>query len=177
MQDTFWLKDGRLPRTHTSAAQIPSMQGKTPPVRYIIPGRVFRNERTDASHETNFYQLEGFVIDTAITLANLKGTLTDFIHKMYGSDRRLKFVPSYFPYVEPGLEVYMEWKGGWLELLGAGMIHPGVIQNMDLDPDRYQGFAFGLGIDRMVMLTHGIDDVRYVYSGNLRFLKQFKETV
>lgn len=176
MHDTFWLTDGRLPRTQTSAHQIPAMKGQKPPVRFLVPGRVFRNEATDATHETTFTQLEGFVIDETANLAQLKGTLTSFIHTMYGSQTDIRFVPGYFPFVEPGLEVFMEFKGKWVEMLGAGMIHPGVLENMGVDPEKYQGFAFGMGIDRMVMLGHGIDDIRYLYSGNLRFLRQFGGT-
>lgn len=173
MHDTFWLTDGRLPRTHTSAYQVPSMKNRKPPVRLLIPGRVFRNESTDSTHETSFYQLEGFVIDKNISLAHLKWTLTNFAEEIYGADTEVKFVPAYFPFVEPGLEMYVKVNGSWLEMLGAGMIHPGVLENMNVDPNRYQGYAFGLGIDRLVMLAHGIDDVRRFYRGNLRFLYQF----
>ncbi|MBI2590137.1 phenylalanine--tRNA ligase subunit alpha [Candidatus Berkelbacteria bacterium] len=174
LHDTFWLIDGRLPRTQTSAHQIPAMCNRKPPVRFLIPGRVFRNEATDATHETTFHQLEGFVIDTTVSFAHLKGTLTEFIHKLYGADASVRFVPGYFPFVEPGLEVFMQIKGSWLEIGGAGMIHPGVLKNMGVDPEHFQGYAFGMGIERLVMLLHGIDDVRLFYSGNLRFLKQFK---
>jgi len=173
MQDTFWLKDGRLPRTQTSAFQIPAMQSRKPPVRLIVPGRVFRNESTDATHETTFYQLEGFVIDKETSLAQLKWTLEHFAHTLYGSDIEIQFIPAYFPFVEPGLEMYAKVKGTWVEMLGAGMIHPGVLENMGVNPSYHQGFAFGLGIDRLVMLAHGIDDVRRLYSGDLRFLTQF----
>lgn len=174
MQDTFWLKDGRLPRTQTSAHQVPGMQDKTPPVRLLVPGRVFRNEATDATHETTFHQLEGFVIDESTSLAHLKDTLTRFLQAMYGADTDVRFVPGYFPFVEPGLEVFMRWGDTWLEILGAGMIHPEVLEKMGVDPERYQGFAFGMGVERLVMLGHGIDDIRHFYSGNLRFLKQFE---
>ncbi len=177
LQDTFWLKDGRLPRTHTSAAQVPSMQGRKPPVRFIIPGRVFRNERTDARHETTFYNLEGLVIEEAANLASLKGTLIEFFRAMYGDTQTIRFMPDYFPYVEPGIQAFTNFQGKWMEVLGAGMVHPRVLENMGVNPSQYQGFAFGMGIDRMVMLAHGIDDIRYLYSGNLRFLRQFKETV
>lgn len=173
MQDTFWLTDGRLPRTQTSAHQVPGMKGQTPPVRFLVPGRVFRNEATDATHETTFHQLEGFVIDETTSLANLKDTLNRFLKTMYGADTEVRFIPSYFPFVEPGLEAYMRRDDSWLEVLGAGMIHPEVIEKMGLDPAKYQGFAFGMGLERLVMLGHGIDDIRHLYSGNLRFLKQF----
>lgn len=173
MQDTFWLKDGRLPRTHTSAYQIPAMVGKKPPVRFIVPGRAFRNEATDATHEIMFMNLEGVAIDEHVTLANLKGTLLQFLQGIYGADTELRFVPSYFPFVEPGLEVYAKLGDRWLEIGGAGMIHPGVLKNMGVNPERYQGFAFGMGIDRLVMLRYGIEDIRLLYNGNLRFLEQF----
>jgi phenylalanyl-tRNA synthetase alpha chain len=151
------------------------MKTRKPPVRLLIPGRVFRNEATDATHETHFYQLEGFVIDEGISLAHLKGVLSEFVAHMYGSDTKVKFIPAYFPFVEPGIEMYIQLNGRWLEMGGAGMIHPEVIKNMGLNPDKYQGFAFGWGIDRLVMLAHGIDDIRYLYNGSLRFLHQFQE--
>lgn len=176
MQDTFWMTDGRLPRTHTSAHQIPAMKDTKPPVRFIIPGRAFRNEATDATHEIMFLNLEGIAIDAIgkVTLAHLKGTLMQFLKVMYGSDVEVKLVPSFFPFTEPSLEIYAKVKERWIEMGGAGMIHPEVLTNMGLNPDKYQGFAFGMGIDRLVMLQHGIDDIRYFYSGNLRFLKQFE---
>ena len=174
MFDQFYLSDGRVPRAHTSAHQVPSMKNRKPPVRFIIPGRVFRNEATDATHEIMFHQLEGFVIDENVSLANLKHTLLTFLQTMYGSDAAIRFVPSYFPFVEPGLEIYAKLGEKWLEIGGAGMIHPGVLKNMGVDPEKYQGFAFGMGIDRLVMLQHGVEDIRLFYNGNLRFLEQFK---
>ena len=173
MQDTFWLKDGRLPRTHTSAFQVPSMKDRKPPVRLLIPGRVFRNEATDSTHEALFYQLEGFVIDEQVSLAQLKWSLANFATKLYGADTEVKFFPSYFPFVGPGLEMHVKVNGRWLEMLGAGMIHPEVLEKMKVDPKKYQGYAFGLGIDRLVMLAHEVDDIRRFYRGNLRFLYQF----
>lgn len=175
MQDTFWFNNGMLPRTHTSAFQIPAMKNKKPPVRFLIPGRVFRNEATDATHEVTFYQLEGFVIDKSVNLANLKATLQNFLKIMYGSDIETKFLPSYFPFVEPGLEVHIKLGNRWLEVMGAGMIHPGVIKNMGLNQNTFQGFAFGMGIDRLVAVANNIEDIRHFYSGNLRFLEQFGE--
>lgn len=175
MQDTFWFNNGMLPRTHTSAFQIPAMKNKKPPVRFLIPGRVFRNEATDATHEVTFYQLEGFVIDKSVNLANLKATLQNFLKIMYGSDIETKFLPSYFPFVEPGLEVHIKLGNRWLEVMGAGMIHPGVIKNMGLNQNTFQGFAFGMGIDRLVAIANNIEDIRHFYSGNLRFLEQFGE--
>lgn len=151
------------------------MKGQTPPVRFIIPGRAFRNEATDATHEIMFLNFEGVAIDGIgkVTLAHLKGTLLEFLHAIYGPEVAVRFVPSYFPFTEPSLEIYARVLGRWIEMGGAGMIHPEVIHNMGLDPDMHQGFAFGMGLDRLVALAHGIDDIRYLYSGNLRFLKQF----
>lgn len=174
MHDTFWLMDGRLPRTHTSAYQIPAMVGRKPPVRFVIPGRAFRNEATDATHEIMFVNFEGMAIDRGISLANLKGTLTTFMQTMYGADTAIRFVPSYFPFVEPGLEIYAKIKDRWIEMGGAGMIHPGVLENMGVNPVQYSGFAFGMGVDRLVLLKYGIEDIRLLYSGNLRFLTQFR---
>ena len=174
MHDTFWLTDGRLPRTHTSAFQIPAMKDKQLPVRFVVPGRAFRNEATDQTHEIMFMNFEGVAIGTDVSLANLKATLLNFLQTMYGADADLKFVPSYFPFVEPGLEVYAKLGEKWLEIGGAGMIHPGVLKNMGVDPEKYQGFAFGMGIDRLVMLQYGVEDIRLFYNGNLRFLEQFK---
>lgn len=173
MHDTFWLTDGRLPRTHTSAFQIPAMKDRKPPVRFLIPGRAFRNEATDSTHEIMFMNLEGVAIGTDVSLANLKATLQTFLQTMYGAQTELKFVPSYFPFVEPGLEIYAKLGNKWLEIGGAGMIHPGVLTNMGVNPDKYQGFAFGMGIDRLVMLQYGIEDIRLFYNGNMRFLEQF----
>jgi phenylalanyl-tRNA synthetase alpha chain len=176
MHDTFWLTDGRLPRTHTSAYQIPAMQGRTPPVRFVVPGRAFRNEATDATHEIMFMNFEGIAIDRNVSLAHLKGTLLRFMREVYGADADVRFVPSYFPFVEPGLEIYTKIKGRWVEMGGAGTIHPRVLTNMGVDQTKYQGFAFGMGIDRLVMMKYGVEDVRHLYSGNLRFLGQFRLT-
>ena len=176
MHDTFWLTDGRLPRTHTSSYQIPAMKDRQPPVRFVVPGRAFRNEATDQTHEIMFVNFEGVAISEDISLAHLKGTIQTFMQSMYGSDTLVKFVPSYFPFVEPGLEIYAKVGTRWIEMGGAGMIHPGVLKNMGVDPKKYQGFAFGMGVDRLVMLKYGIEDIRLLYSGNLRFLQQFKLT-
>ncbi len=176
MHDTFWLIDGRLPRTHTSAYQIPAMQGRRPPVRFVIPGRAFRNESTDATHEIQFLNFEGLAIDRNVSLAHLKGTLLRLMREVYGADADVRFVPSYFPFVEPGLEIYAKIRDRWVELGGAGMIHPGVLTNMGVDPGQYQGFAFGMGLDRLTMMQYGVEDVRHFYSGNLRFLGQFRLT-
>jgi len=173
MQDTFWLKNGKLLRTHTSNGQVRYAETRKPPIRAVFPGQVYRNEATDFKHETSIYQLEGLCIDKGIQVGHLFGTLEHFFKKMYGDDTEIRFQPSYFPFVEPGFEVEAKYKGKWIELLGAGMVHPKVIQNMKIDPKIYSGFAFGMGIDRLVMLKYGIEDIRNLRSGDLRFLKQF----
>jgi len=176
MQDTFWLTDGRVMRTHTSAMQVRAMEKRRPPVRILVPGRVFRHEATDISHEANFYQLEGFAIDKDICLADLIGTLEFFMKKYYGSRIQTRVRPGYFPFTEPSMEMDIRWPASreWLELLGAGMIHPKVLENMGVSADKWQGFAFGLGLDRLMMLESGLRDIRLSYTGDLRFLKQFE---
>jgi phenylalanyl-tRNA synthetase alpha chain len=139
----------------------------------VAPGRVFRNEATDAKHETTFIQLEGLYIDKGVKVGHLVWTLETFFRKLYGEGTKIRIKPSFFPFVEPGFEVDVQYQGKWFELLGAGMVHPNVIKNMNLDPEKYSGFAFGMGIDRLVILKHCIDDIRLFNSGNLRFLKQF----
>lgn len=198
MQDTFWIKTGEKPmvdehghsarpvmRTHTSPMQIRHMldvvqQGRdlsTNPIMIIVPGRVFRNEATDATHEAQFYQVEGLVVGEHISLAHLKGTLLEFFKQFSGPDTDIRFRPSFFPFVEPGIEVdvKMKKKDGtvdYVEVLGAGLVHPNVLRNCGIDPDVYSGFAFGFGIDRMVMLGTGLTDIRYLYQGDLR-INQF----
>lgn len=185
LMDTFWLNDSRLLRTHTSAGQARVMTGKNPPFRILIPGRVFRREATDASHETTFYQFEGMMVDKNITLAHLKGVIATALKKILRrSDLKFTFRPSYFPFVEPGLETHVSCffcKNGcsvckgtrWIEVLPAGMIHPNVLKNVGVDPKKYQGFAFGGSIDRLAMLRFGINDIRLLWSGDPHFLKQF----
>ncbi len=173
MQDTFWLKDGRVLRTQTSPVQIRFMEKNNPPLRIIAPGKVFRNEATDATHVTQFFQLEGLVIDKNISLADLKGTMDTLFKRIFGSDVEIYFRPSFFPFTEPSAEVFMKWKGKMLEMGGAGMVHPNVLKEVGLDPKEWRGFAFGMGIDRMVMQKFGIDDVRLLYSGDLRLINQF----
>ncbi|MFA5107068.1 MAG: phenylalanine--tRNA ligase subunit alpha [Patescibacteria group bacterium] len=177
--------DQLLLRTHTSPVQVRTMLERRPPVRIIVPGRVFRHEATDASHECTFYQCEGLVIDKGIRVTDLIGTLKAFLQSVYGEQVRIRVRPEYYPFVEPGLDVDMSCilcggKGcsvckqrGWLEMLGSGMVHPVVLKNMRIDPAVYSGFAFGLGIDRLMMLYYGIPDIRLAYSGDLRFLSQF----
>jgi len=173
MQDTFWLKDGRLLRTQTTNSQVRYGEKHKPPIKVIVPGNVYRNEATDYKHESTIMQMEGLYIDKNVSVGHLFWTLTEFFKKMYGDNTKIRFRPSFFPFVEPGFEVDALYKGKWLELLGAGMVHPVVIKNMGIDPEKYSGFAFGLGIDRLAMLKFGIEDIRHFRSGDLRFLKQF----
>jgi len=175
----------RLLRTHTSPAQIRVMEEKQPPIRVIVPGRCYRYEATDATHESMFYQVEGLAIDKNITMADLKGTLFEFCRCLFGEERKVRFRCDYFPFVEPGAEVAIECLAchgagcrvcgytGWVEILGAGMVHPDVLRRGDIDPEVYSGFAFGMGVERMPMLRYGIDDIRLFYGNDLRFLKQF----
>ncbi len=184
MWDTFWLKDKEalerlLLRTHTSPVQIRYMEEHEPPIRIIAPGKVFRYEATDATHETQFYQFEGLMIGKDVSLANLKGVLSEFFEKVFGRKMEVRFRPSYFPFTEPSVEIDIGWtdsKGNvekWIEVMGAGMIHPEVLRAGGIDPDKWQGFAFGGGVDRFVMLKYGIPDVRTLYTGDLRVVKQF----
>lgn len=187
LHDTFYVADGKglLLRTHTSPVQLRAMEKRKPPVRLISPGRVFRHEATDASHETTFTNVEGLVIDRGVRVTDLLGTLKHFFKEMFGPQIKTRFRPHYYPFVEPGMDVDMfclfcRGKGctickhsGWLEMLGSGMVHPTVLKNMRVDPKKYTGFAFGFGVDRMVMLYYGIDHIRLLHSGDLRFLKQF----
>jgi len=182
--DTFWLEEnnlGELLRTHTSNVQIHHMEAQEPPIRIIAPGKVFRYEGTDATHETQFFQVEGLLIDKDITMGDLKGTLEHFFTELFGEDMEVRLRPSFFPFVEPGVEVDMRrmnlsgaGKGNpWIEVLGAGMVHPKVLENVGIDPRAYQGFAFGVGIDRLLMLKYGVSDIRLLYNGDLRIVEQF----
>lgn len=176
MWDTFWLKEkGLLLRTHTSPVQIHYMETHQPPFQIIVPGRVFRYEATDASHEFNFYQVEGLMVGETVTLANFKFVVESFFEKFFeGKKIQFRFRPSYFPFVEPGLEVDIKFGGGaWLEVMGAGMVHREVFDAVRYNPDGVQGFAFGMGLDRLAMIKHNIPDIRLFYSGDLRFVKQF----
>lgn len=178
MWDTFWLKEnniGQLLRTHTSNVQIRYMEQHEPPLRILAPGKVFRYEATDATHEAQFYQLEGLAVGKDITFTNLSWILDTFLKRFFGEDVEVKLRPSFFPFVEPGVEVDIKMPGSdtWLEVLGAGMVHPNVLKACNINPDEYSGFAFGMGIDRLVMLRLGIPDVRMFYQGDLRFLQQF----
>ncbi len=182
MQDTFFVKTGspkekKVLRTHTSPVQIRYMETHTPPIRIIVPGKVYRNEATDVTHEAQFYQLEGLMVDVDVTLGTLKGVLETFFKKFFGSDIDIRFRPGFFPFVEPGVEVDLKLKTAkgerWLEILGAGMVHPNVLKIAGIDPEKYQGFAFGVGIERLLIIRHGIDDIRAFHTGDLRFVNQF----
>ncbi len=179
--DTFWIKgnkkdkDRLLLRAHTSPMQIRYMQKNKPPFQIIVPGKVFRYEATDASHETNFYQVEGLMVGKDVSMANFKYVMEKFLEEFFkGQKIDFRFRPSYFPFVEPGVEVDIRFKGGkWLELMGAGMVHPNVFEAVHYNPREYQGFAFGFGLDRLAMIKHKIPDIRLFHSGDLRFIQQF----
>ena len=174
-----------LLRTHTSPMQARFMEQTKPPVRVVVPGKVYRYEATDANHEWQFSQVEGLAVDQGITFADLKGTLYEFVKRMFGEDRRIRFRCGYFPFVEPGAEVDVDCfncsgngcrvcgSKGWLEILGAGMVHPSVLEGVGYNHETYTGFAFGIGAERIAMLQHGIDDIRLFYANDLRFLRQF----
>lgn len=194
MWDTFWLKpeeSRKLLRTHTSPVQVRHAETHTPPIRIIVPGKVFRHEATDATHEAQFYQLEGLMIEENVSLANLKWVLEEYFGKLFETATKIRFRPSYFPFVEPGVEIDMTCfrcggsgkisekdcttckTTGWIEIMGAGMVHPKVLSSMGIDSRKYTGFAFGGGIDRLAMLKFGIPDVRMFYDGDLRLINQF----
>ena len=179
--DTFWIdetnEEGVRPmllRTHTSPVQIRFMESHEPPVRIVAPGKVYRYEATDATHEWHFHQVEGLAVGEGISFAHLKGTLYEFAKRIFGVERKVRFRCDYFPFVEPGAEMAIDdGKGGWLEIMGAGMVHPKVLEGVGVDSERYTGFAFGMGVERIAMLKYGIDDIRMYYSNDTRFLRQF----
>ncbi len=193
MWDTFWLKQKSkseknsklLLRTHTSPVQIRYMENNKPPLRIISIGKTFRYEATDATHEAQFHQAEGLLVDKDITLANLKSVIKVFFEKFLGEKIELRLRPSYFPFVEPGVEIDISCfkcgggkcsvckHTGWIEVMGAGMVHPQVLKNVGLNPEEWKGFAFGVGVDRLAMLKYGIDDIRLFYTGDLRLVNQF----
>ncbi len=185
MQDTLYLGEGILLRTHTSPVQIRTMEKEDPPVRMICAGKTFRADTADASHSPMFHQLEGLLVDRDISFADLKGVLAEFVRLFFGPDTRMRFRPSFFPFTEPSAELDISCivcggegcpvcsRKGWLEILGAGMVDPLVFQAVGYDPEEFTGFAFGLGIDRIAMLKYGIDDIRLFYENDLRFLNQF----
>ncbi|MEK7548832.1 MAG: phenylalanine--tRNA ligase subunit alpha, partial [Patescibacteria group bacterium] len=172
--DTFYLTDGRLLRTHTSVLQVPLMTRYRPPVRILMPGRVYRDEATDSTHQHTFYQIDAFVIEKEATLASLIGTLEGWMEDLLAKKLEFRFRPSYFPFVEPGLELDIKGPNGrWLEVLGAGMIHPKVLENMGLDAAEDQGWAFGCGLERLLMLVTDIKDIRQLMTNDYRLLGQF----
>jgi len=163
-----------LLRTHTSPVQVRYMESHEPPFQIIVPGRVFRYEATDASHEANFYQVEGLMVGHDISLANFKYIIERFFEQLFEKKVEFRFRPSYFPFVEPGLEVDIKFAGGrWLEVMGAGMVHRNVFDAVRYNPDEVQGFAFGVGLDRLAMIKYGVPDIRLFYSGDARFTRQF----
>ncbi len=171
-QDTFYFPDGRLLRTHTSPVQIRVMKNEKPPIRVITPGRVYRRD-SDLTHTPMFHQLEGLVVDEHCTFANLKGLLQNFLNEFFESHIPLRFRPGYFPFTEPSAEVDIGWGDRWLEVLGCGMVHPNVLKNVGIDPEKYSAFAFGIGLDRLAMLRYGINDLRMMFENDVRFLEQF----
>jgi phenylalanyl-tRNA synthetase alpha chain len=196
MQDTFWIKDKHAEkirsvsdmyhdeplvlRTHTSNVQVRFMEnfmkaGREFPFKIIAPGKVFRNEATDATHEVQFHQIEGLVVGEGVSLAHLKGTLETFIKKLFGDDVEIRLRPGYFPFVEPGVEVDLKYKGKWLEMLGAGMVHPNVLEAVGIDSKKYSGFAFGVGVDRLTSMKYKLDDIRKLYQGDMRLHNGLKK--
>ncbi len=188
-QDTFYIDDNVVLRTHTSPVQARTMTTRKPPIRIICPGRVYRADEVDATHSPVFHQIEGLVIDEGVSMGDLKATLAAFARRLYGSDIHVRFRPSFFPFTEPSAEadltcVSCRGKGcrickgtGWIEVLGCGMVNPHVLEMCGIDPKRYSGFAFGIGLERITMLRYGIKDMRLMYEGDLRFLRQFREDV
>ena len=173
MQDTFYVEGGMVLRTHTSPIQVRYMETHAPPIKIIAPGRVYRVD-SDATHSPMFHQVEGLWIDEKVSFADLKGVFTDFLRRFFErDDLKVRFRPSFFPFTEPSAEIDMEFGDGWLELSGSGQVHPNVLRAGGIDPERYQGFAFGMGPDRLAMLRYGIDDLRLFFENDLRFLRQF----
>jgi len=184
MHDTFYFGDGSLLRTHTSPSQVHTMEKQAPPIRVICPGRVYRRD-SDLTHSPMFHQVEGLVVDEGISFADLKGTLTDFLRKFFEKELKVRFRPSYFPFTEPSAEVDVQCvqcigrgcrvcsNTGWLEVLGSGLVHPKVLENSNIDSQKYTGFAFGFGVDRLAMLLYEVNDLRLFFENDLRFLRQF----
>ena len=173
VQDTFWLDDHRVLRTHTTSGQSHYAQDHQPPFRVVMPGRVFRNEATDATHLTTLTQLDGFVISQDATMAELIGTLEHLFKNLLGETTKTRVRPHHYPFVEPGMDMDIFYKGRWIDGFGCGMIHPEVMSNIGLDPNIWRGWAFGIGMDRVAMIYYGLDDIRQLFKGDLRFLKQF----
>ena len=174
MHDTFYVDDSNVLRTHTSPVQIHYMENKEPPLKIVAPGRVYRVD-SDATHSPMFHQVEGLWVDENISFANLKGVVQDFLQKFFErDDLTVRFRPSFFPFTEPSAEMDMSWNGGWLEIGGCGMVHPEVFKHVNIDSEKYRGFAFGLGVERLAMLRYGVNDLRHFFNNDLRFLSQFK---
>lgn len=173
MHDTFYVDDKHVLRTHTSPVQVHYMQNHQPPLKIIAPGRVYRVD-SDATHSPMFHQVEGLWVDEQVSFANLKGVVQDFLQRFFErDDLRVRFRPSFFPFTEPSAEMDMSWNGGWLEIGGCGMVHPNVLKHVNIDSEKYIGFAFGLGIERLAMLRYGVNDLRLFFENDLRFLRQF----
>ena len=172
MQDTFYLQGDRLLRTHTSPVQIRFLEKNPPPVRVVAPGRVYRRDAVDATHSPVFHQVEVLVLDEGLDFGHLRGTVTAFLRRFFG-DLPVRFRASYFPFTEPSAEVDVQWRGRWLEVMGCGMVDPAVLVGLGIDPERWSGFAAGLGVERFCMVRHGIDDIRRLFGSDLRFLEQF----
>ena len=172
MQDTFYLGADRLLRTHTSPVQIRHLEANAPPVRIVVPGRVYRRDAVDATHSPVFHQVEVLAIDEGLDFSHLRGTVMAFLKAFFG-DLPVRFRASYFPFTEPSAEVDVQWRGRWLEVMGCGMVDPAVLEGLGLDPQRWSGFAAGLGVERFCMVRHGIDDIRRLFTSDLRFLEQF----
>jgi phenylalanyl-tRNA synthetase alpha chain len=173
MHDTFYIDDKHVLRTHTSPVQVHYMENKTPPLKIIAPGRVYRVD-SDATHSPMFHQVEGLWVDENISFANLKGVVQDFLQRFFErDDLEVRFRPSFFPFTEPSAEMDMSWNGGWLEIGGCGMVHPEVFRHVGIDSEKYRGFAFGLGVERLTMLRYGVNDLRLFFNNDMRFLQQF----
>jgi len=173
MHDTFYVEEKHVLRTHTSPVQVHYMQKHQPPLKIVAPGRVYRVD-SDATHSPMFHQAEGLWVDEDVSFANLKGVVQDFLQRFFErDDLRVRFRPSFFPFTEPSAEIDMSWNGGWLEIGGCGMVHPNVLKHVNIDSEKYIGFAFGLGVERLAMLRYGVNDLRLFFENDLRFLKQF----
>ncbi len=173
MHDTFYVDEQHVLRTHTSPVQVHFMQDRQPPLRIIAPGRVYRVD-SDATHSPMFHQVEGLWVDEQVSFANLKGVVQDFLQRFFErDDLQVRFRPSFFPFTEPSAEMDMSWNGGWLEIGGCGMVHPNVLGHVGIDAEKYRGFAFGLGVERLAMLRYGVNDLRLFFENDVRFLKQF----
>lgn len=171
--DTFYTAQGQLLRSQTSTVQIRMMKDRQPPLKIIAPGRVYRPDTVDASHSFMFHQIEGLMVDTSVTFSDLKGVLHLFLRELFGPQTKIRFRPHFFPFTEPSVEVDIQWEKGWLEILGAGSVDPNVFHEVSYDKAMTRGFAFGLGVERIAMLRHGINDIRHFYENDLRFLRQF----